>query len=206
MKLALISDTHCRLSEIEVPLADVLIHAGDATARGTEAEVQQFAKEFSALPHPVKIFVPGNHDYLFEEDPAAARAMFSGVHVLMDELIQIDGRSFYGSPWTPRFFDWAFNADRGEVIRKYWDMIPSKIDVLITHGPPYGILDKTKRGPLVGCEELLKSLDRIQPKVHVFGHIHEAYGMLPLSKTVFVNACICDRSYKATNQAIVVDI
>jgi len=88
----------------------------------------------------------------------------------------IEGVKFYGSPWQPRFFDWAFNLDRGEEIKKKWDLIPMDTDVLITHGPPYGILDLTHEGEKVGCEELMKAVLRVQPKIHIFGHIHEAYG------------------------------
>lgn len=93
----------------------------------------------------------------------------------------------------PEFGGWAFNRKRGEDIRQHWDKIPVYTDVLITHGPPYGILDECFDGAHVGCRDLLKRLDKINPKLHVYGHIHEAYGSKIVEGTTFVNASmICE--------------
>ena len=102
-----------------------------------------------------------------------ARSWITNAHYLCDESLTLDGVKFYGSPWQPRFFDWAFNKDRGAPLKAIWDKIPLDTDVLITHGPPHGILDLTFDKIKAGCEELLLAVQRIKPKVHVFGHIHE---------------------------------
>ncbi|HNC99840.1 MAG TPA: metallophosphoesterase, partial [Myxococcota bacterium] len=112
----------------------------------------------------------------------------------------------WGSPWQPRFFDWAFNLDRGEPLRRVWQKIPDGIDILVTHGPPKGILDRVQRGGEVGCEELREALRRVRPRLHVFGHIHEAYGQLHLDGTHFVNAASCNLDYRPVNPPVVVEL
>ena len=110
------------------------------------------------------------------------------------------------APWQPWFFDWAFNLERGAPIRAKWDRIPAGIDVLVTHGPPAGILDRTVHGLDVGCADLLDAVRRVRPRVHVFGHIHEAHGTLERDGTRFVNASTCTVRYEATNPAVVLDL
>ena len=206
-RIVCLSDTHNCTHEIEVPDGDILIHAGDATIRGTVDEVAAFNRWFKRLPHKYKIFVAGNHDWLFELDNEQARSLLDPTIIyLQDSSVEIDGVSIYGSPWQPRFFDWAFNLDRGEQMAEKWAMIPDEIDILITHGPPHGILDRTPNGDYAGCEELNKRIEQVRPAVHVFGHIHLGYGTLQRDGTRFVNACICDEEYAPSNAPIVVDM
>ena len=206
-RIVCLSDTHNCTHEIEVPDGDILIHAGDATIRGTVDEVAAFNRWFKRLPHPHKIFVAGNHDWLFELDNEQARSLLDPTIIyLQDSSVEIDGVSIYGSPWQPRFFDWAFNLDRGSQMAEKWAMIPDEIDILITHGPPHGILDRTPNGDYAGCEELNKRIEQVRPAVHVFGHIHLGYGTLQRDGTRFVNACICDEEYAPSNAPIVVDM
>ena len=114
---------------------------------------------------------------------------------------------FWGSPWQPWFYDWAFNLNRGHDIKQKWDLIEHDVDVLITHGPPYGILDKTIHEQThVGCEELKKCVLRLKPKLHVFGHIHEGYGTYRMGDTVFINACILNVHYQPVNKPIIVEL
>jgi Icc-related predicted phosphoesterase len=127
---------------------------------------------------------------------------------LQDRAIELNGVKFYGSPWQPEFCNWAFNLSRdtGELGDK-WAMIPEDTDVLITHGPPMGILDKCDHGKRVGCEELFNEVThRVKPKIHVFGHIHEEYGTHKTDDTLFVNASTCTVMYEPTNPPIVVDL
>ena len=208
MKVVCISDTHTFENEIEVPDGDVLIHAGDATIEGSPEEVAAFGWWLDAQPHKHKIVIAGNHDWLFERVPEQARYLinFPGVHYLQDSGVEINGVRFYGSPWQPRFHDWAFNVDRGAAIKQKWDRIP-KCDVLITHGPPYSILDYTKWGePRLGCEELLRAVTRVGPRLHVFGHIHGGYGEFALRDVHFINASICNEAYQPVNKPIVFEI
>jgi Icc-related predicted phosphoesterase len=116
----------------------------------------------------------------------------------------IMGLQFWGSPVQPEFLNWAFNKKRGAEIKRYWDRIPAGIDVLVTHGPPQGILDKTEEGLLVGCEELIGAVHRVHPKVHIFGHIHEGYGHMRQDGILFVNASIMTERYQPLNKPITV--
>jgi hypothetical protein len=127
-----LSDTHGLHEEIAVPDGDILIHAGDFGRRGTLAELVQFHAWLLRQPHKHKIFVAGNHDWCFETQPNAARDTMRGVTYLQDEAVTILGLKFYGSPWQPRFLDWAFNLDRGEPLKRVWAKIPADTDVLIT--------------------------------------------------------------------------
>ncbi len=205
MRIVCLSDTHSQHENIEVPEGDLLIHAGDLTRRGTFAEVVEFARWLRSRPHRHKIVIAGNHDFLFESDPARARALLEEVHYLEDSGVELDGIFIWGSPWQPRFFDWAFNLDRGAPLKAKWDLIPPRTHLLITHGPPKGILDRTFRGEHVGCEELSLAVERIAPRLHVFGHIHEQAGVHSTARTLFVNACNCDLSYRAKQPPIVLD-
>jgi predicted phosphodiesterase len=205
MRIVCLSDTHNR--ELAVPDGDLLIHAGDATMRGTPDEIVEFNSWFGALPHKHKIFIAGNHDWLFETQPAGARKLLAGdIIYLQDSGANIDGFHIYGSPWQPRFYDWAFNLDRGREMAEKWALIPAQTDILITHGPPNRILDLTMQGDNAGCEELIKKVEEVRPRVHIFGHIHEGYGTLEKSGTRFVNASNCDERYRLVNPPIVFEI
>ena len=209
LKIVCLSDTHNCNSQIEVPDGDILIHAGDATVMGTFDEVNEFAIWFTNLPHRYKIFVAGNHDWLFENDPRLAQKFVRKVNYLQDSAIEIEGLKIYGSPWQPRFFDWAFNLNRGAEIAEKWKLIPNDTDILITHGPPHGILDEVPRKYFIentGCEELRKVVERIKPKLHIFGHIHCGYGQTEQFGVKFVNASNCDEDYNPTQPPIVVEI
>ncbi len=205
MRIVCLSDTHHQHDRLVVPPGDVLVHAGDFTRRGAESDVRAFDAWLGGLPHRHKIVIAGNHDFCFELNPAA-RAWMTNAIYLQDEAVTLEGVRFWGSPWQPRFYDWAFNLDRGEPLRRVWSRIPSGTDVLITHGPPYGILDATDRGEAVGCEELLLAIRRVCPRLHVFGHIHEGYGEQTVDGTHFVNASNCDLNYRPVQAPVVFDL
>jgi len=219
MRIVCISDTHGLEGNFPVPDGDLLIHAGDLCNVGTERDVQHFAKWLSRLPHRWKVVIAGNHDWLFQKQAALARAYLEpGVIYLQDSGCEIEGLKLWGSPWQPWFMDWAFNLPRkGAALRAKWSQIPLDTDVLITHGPPCGILDQVLppsaapdstaelASAHLGCEELAIRLQAIQPKLHVFGHIHGSSGSIEQDGTIYVNASICDESYRPINRAIVLD-
>lgn len=208
MRIVAISDTHTFESGIAIPDGDVLIHAGDATIDGKPQEIAAFGKWFDGQPHAYKIFVAGNHDWLFQRNREQAEYLirFPNVFYLQDSLVEIEGVRFYGSPWQPRFGDWAFNVARGEAIKKKWDRMKC-CDVLITHGPPWGILDTVcPNSQHLGCEDLREAVRRVGPRVHVFGHIHGGYGEYVADGTRFVNASICDEAYRTSNAPMVLDL
>lgn len=200
-----ISDTHGKHDLVTKDLigGDFLIHSGDVSNVGKSGEIYDFLNWFSALPYTHKIFIAGNHDFGFEiMDTIAPEYNALGVTYLMDSFVVIDGFKIYGSPWQPRFYNWAFNVDRGDAIAKKWELIPDDVDVLITHGPPFGILDDTIQGLRVGCEELYKKVVEVKPRVHVFGHIHYGYGTRILEDTTYINASCLDERYMYTNKPI----
>lgn len=217
MRIVCISDTHLH-QDFSIPPGDVLIHAGDGTSVGTQKEVTRWLNWIAAQPHRKKIVVAGNHDFLFERDPdLAALLMPDSIDYLQDSGTRFRGVKFWGSPWQPAFNNWAFNLPRGPQLEEKWKLIPNDTDVLITHSPPFGILDKVHPRPHgvavqapdvdvpLGCEALHSRVQALRPQVHVFGHIHDSYGTQILGKTIFVNACICDEEYKPTNPPIVID-
>ncbi len=201
-----ISDTHCLHEAIAVPDGDVLVHAGDFCSFGTIEEAQAFASFFRALPHPHKVIIAGNHDCCLERDDSLAPQLFSGCHYLFDSGARAAGLRFYGSPFQPWFLDWAFNLPRGKALADKWAQIPAGLDVLITHGPPRGVLDTTVSGDRAGCEDLAEAVGRSRPRVHIFGHIHEGWGTTAAGCTLFVNASICTFGYEPVNRAIVIDL
>ncbi|HTF04846.1 MAG TPA: metallophosphoesterase family protein [Bacteroidia bacterium] len=208
MKIVAISDTHGQHRQITLPDGDVIIHAGDMTRQGTEEQVVDFLDWFSGLPFPFKIFVAGNHDFFFEkESPEKIQSLLpENVIYLNDSGIEINGIKIWGSPIQPWFHDWAFNRQRGEDIRRHWDLIPENTDLLITHGPVAGILDRTVYGLPVGCDDLLECVQAIKPRFHICGHIHEAYGTVDAGGTRFMNASILNEDYIICNPPMIFEI
>lgn len=212
LKVVAISDTHnVPLSELDLPEADLLVHAGDSTLRGREKELEAFNRELGSVKGKYKygvVIIAGNHDFMFQDNPSYARKIITNAHYLQDSEVVIDGKRIYGSPWQPVFHNWAFNLPKdGEQLKKRWAAIPEGTDLLITHGPPYGIGDRVDRilydgeDPHVGCKLLAKRVLEVSPKVHVFGHIHEARGSWQLQKTLYINATTCDLRYRPVNAA-----
>ena len=175
------------------------------TRRGDLHEVRAFDAFLAGLDHRHKLVIAGNHDFCFERRPAAARVALRHAVYLEDEAIEVEGVRFYGSPWQPWFWDWAFNLRRGAEIRSKWELIPEDTEVLITHGPPLGRCDVTAGGDAVGCADLLERIRQVRPRYHLFGHIHEAYGSSSDDATTFVNASSCDLRYRPVHPPVVID-
>jgi Icc-related predicted phosphoesterase len=126
---------------------------------------------------------------------------------LEDSSIEIYGIKIYGTPWQPEFGGWAFNLQRGEECLSKWNLIPNDTDILITHTPPLGYGDLVCSGVRAGCAELLSTVQqRVKPKYHVFGHIHEGYGVFSDGKIIYINASTCDINYIPKNLPIVFDV
>ena len=206
-RIVCISDTHTMHDKVILPDGDILVHAGDFMDFGRNpVEATNFLTWFSSQKHQHKILIAGNHDVYFEQYPdITKRLMPDDVRYLQDSGARIEGLLFWGSPVTPRFFDWAFNRDRGENIAQHWQQIPEGTDVLITHGPPLGVLDRVGNES-VGCADLYVRTARIAPKLHVFGHIHVGYGRRQIEQTCFVNASVCNERYRPVNAPHVVDL
>ena len=194
VRIICLSDTHGLHNSVPVPKGDILLFAGDLCGPGNLWEVKRFGTWLRNLPHPHKIVIAGNHDWAFEQDRnKAAEALGEGIIYLQDSSVEVEGLKIYGSPWQPEFCNWAFNLKRGPQLEEIWSRIPQDTDILITHGPPYGILDKTYDGRSVGCQDLSARLAQLPKlKAHIFGHIHEAYGREVKDGCVYLNASICD--------------
>ena len=215
MKIVAISDTHGKHRNLVLPEGDILIHAGDVSSMGKESEIKDFLNWFSNTDFTYKIMIAGNHDFYFEKIGDNAKVLEelipANVIYLNDSGVEIENLGqktlrIWGSPIQPWFFNWAFNRNRGEDIKRHWDKIPKNTDMLITHGPAYGILDKTTRNESVGCEDLLEKVKEVKPIFHICGHIHEAYGYIKQSGTEFINASVLDENYNLRNKPIVFEI
>jgi len=217
MKLVVISDTHGMHHELAyMPDGDILIHCGDFSNVGERDQIMDFIEWFAAFPHQHKLFIAGNHDRTFDpkfwessldglwKEETLLYAKFKGLTYLENSEAIINGVKFWGSPITPSFYPeyWAFNEDRGEKINRVWEGIPFNTDVLITHGPPAHRLDWCVNGDLVGCKDLDFHIQEVQPIFHLFGHIHESYGVEYDLHTTYANASLLNHRYSMANSPI----
>lgn len=195
-----------------MPACDVFIHAGDMTVRGSLEETAVFAARLQErLDCPdgpqQAILVPGNHDACFELFQGPTLGLFGPrVHVLLNQALVLDGVRFFGSPWTPPFMQWHFMATEQRLAATYKEM-PAALDVLITHGPPWGILDPGWKTAHAGSTALRDAVNARYVKHHVFGHLHKAGGrMLQEERTTFYNVAACDEEYNLVNQPRLFDL
>jgi Icc-related predicted phosphoesterase len=190
MRFVCISDTHLN-HDIIVPDGDVLLHAGDPTIGGDFVQLTHAAKWIASMPHRYKIVIAGNHDFDLQNAPdLVLRRWPRGVTYLQDSEVTVEGIRIWGSLWQPWFMDMAFNLREGRELAERWALIPPGIDILLTHTPPAGILDRNAKGEPVGCARLSERLETVRPRVHVFGHIHDGYGACQTPETLYINAAL----------------
>jgi len=219
IRICLISDTHGQHYKLDnLPSADIIIHSGDSTSVGTRFQMQDFLDWFSSLnQYSHRILIGGNHDYYFDknhprsinyklEDNSHLDIIPNNVIYLEDETITIEGLKIFGSPNTPWFYNWAFNRQRGEEIKKHWDLIDSDCDIIISHGPAKGILDRCMDGSTPGCDDLLAKVKEVKPICLISGHIHEAYGCDLIDGIHYFNASVLNHNYEITNKPIIIEI
>ena len=181
MRILFISDTHGYHEQLYIPSADLIICCGDESNHRNphvnEGESYKFFEWFSRLDVEHKVFVPGNHSTAIQAG-LITNEDYPGIRFLIHQLTTIEGIRIFGSPYTPTFGkDWAYmkNANR---MQQVWESVPP-CDILVTHGPPKGILDvcedKATKGRFVhvGCKSLLNKVQQLRPAVHAFGHIHD---------------------------------
>lgn len=219
-----ISDLHGYYPKLEG--GDLLIVAGDLTARDEPYQHREFLSWLGRQEYDKIVFIAGNHDGYIQNNPGLyesfksnypllADTTFNKVTYLEDSGCEFEGLKIWGAPWTPEFCNWHFMLPRGSFnLMQKWDLIPSDIDILITHGPSHGLLDSITGMPTkwdrVGCELLREAVERVKPKLHVFGHIHHSYGQMLLKhegpNTILVNAAHCDEDYKPVNKPIRIEL
>lgn len=211
MRITFISDTHNKHRQIEedLPGGDIIICSGDISSRGYRYEIEDFCEWFSKLNYSYKIFIAGNHDFLFENESEEAYKIYNKYDIiyLQDNLYIIDDVKIWGSPWQPEFFNWAFNLPRqGLKLAEKWNNIPNDIDIIITHGPAFGHLDVVEgRKDNLGCELLASRIEKIKPKIHVGGHIHSGYGYKFYNDIHFFNSSVLDEMYNYTQKPFNID-
>lgn len=190
MKILHLSDTHgCHHRLQDLPEADVVVHSGDLTMTGSEAEAIGFLNWFCELPYSHKIFICGNHDDCLYG--ARIDGLDSNVHYLCNSGVEIDSVKFYG---VPMFMGDCITDRQVNNISQ----IPADTDVLITHSPAYGILDFDDNINY-GDVQLLAKVIEIQPRLHLFGHIHAQHGVLTEHGVIFSNGAIMNADYTTIN-------
>ena len=209
------SDTHLRIP-FDLPKAQFGIMAGDACNQGSEGDLREFVAWYARQDVVHKIYVPGNHDIFCEHKMAMAKRIceINNIILLHNAGVTLDGISFWGTATQPFFCNWAFNVMDARDRAIDFSLIPANVDVLVTHCPPYGILDQTpptawnnrSNDEHVGCHALLTAVRGSKPRFHIFGHIHHSYGQITKDGTFFVNAAVCTEQYKQTNPPIMVDL
>ena len=208
MKIICFSDTHRCIDGLNIPNADVVICAGDFCNNGSFEDVIAFNKWFSKLPAKHKIVVAGNHDVSFEKNLAISKTFLDNdIIYLQDELIKIEKIKFYGTPWQLPFMNWAFNLPEDD-LRKKFAHIPNDTDILITHSPPFGILDSTPPKKNLGSKALLEKVLQVKPKCHIFGHIHHGYGEhIDANNNInFMNVSLLDEGYNFVNEPKIIEV
>lgn len=201
MRILHLSDTHGHHRALtDLPTADIIVYSGDTGFAGTDSEFISFIDWFTKLDYRYKLFVGGNHDSYIEEENAEQiqKKMPSNCYYLFHSGVTIEGLKFWG---VPLFVSENISGVYFDLIKK----IPSDTDILITHQPPFGILDRAGSYNF-GCRELLNIVLTIRPSYHLFGHIHDAYGVEKTEYTTFVNASIVDENYELKNQPFVFEI
>lgn len=215
MRFCATSDVHNLWDELRLEPADVLLLAGDLT-EGSWADFRRMLDFLSKLDYEHKVVIGGNHDEWFEHGVAqkVLKHQFSeaGVTYLFHEpmTLTVNGHvvKLFGSPYVPRFSNMAFERDEMVLERLYSD-IPDRLDLLVTHGPPLGVLDQNHMGKKCGSSALAKAVADKKPKVHVFGHIHEGYGALLGENGVSLNVAACgmdDRLEVFVNPPVIFDL
>jgi Icc-related predicted phosphoesterase len=207
MKIVVISDTHSAHRDVKLPEGDVLLHAGDLCfALGTNRkeqcdQIRDVDQWFGEQNFEKIICIAGNHDFPFHH---GLFTKLNNAVYLQNGHYTYKGVKFFGSPNQLPFFG-AFNAGE-ETLKSIYRQVDEDTDVLITHGAPYGILDVPHRGDHTGSHELWDLVQRIKPKLHVFGHIHYSYGKVEQDGTTFLNASQATRWKSMDNAPWVYEI
>jgi Icc-related predicted phosphoesterase len=206
MKVLAISDLHGYFPEI--PECDLLLLGGDyCPTRNHDQEKRFMLGPFTEWLRSIKaryiVGIAGNHDFILQDDPKLAKEL-PWIY-LQDSGVDIEGVKIWGSPWTLPFFNWAFMKGDNE-LRQVFNPIPKGLDILLTHGPAYRILDKTLDGPHAGSFSLLERIREVKPDSHVFGHIHEARGITDGDVTRHFNVSHVTAKYEPKNGPVTIQL
>jgi len=200
IKICAFSDSHGTHRKLKIPKCDILIFCGDAGITSYD-KLEDFDSWLYELPAKHIIFVAGNHDTFLEQiGRDDCKLFFTNAIYLENESVQIEGIKFWGSPYSKIFNNWSFMAS-DDYLAHIWEYIPENTDILISHGPAFGILDQVG-WKNEGSHSLRDRVDEIKPKIHICGHIHECYGFFKREFTEHINASILDGAYNFVNEPI----
>jgi Icc-related predicted phosphoesterase len=208
MRLVITSDTHGKHENLALPSGDVLIHCGDFCDgfNPDESDLNRIDRWFGRLEFDHILCIGGNHDFVAQDRSYDPESMFEHATYLQDSEHVIDGVRFYGAPWIPQLQGWAYYLSDDQ-LRDKWAMIPIHTDVLITHTPPWHILDSPRNRTIrAGCAHLAARIDNLNLKIHCFGHIHASYGRLDHNRTIFLNASAVNSNFEIANEPFVIDL
>lgn len=209
--IAGIADTHAAHNEVHPPMADILVVAGDILGHGEVRELGAFNEWLGTLPHKHKIVVGGNHDWALLDNVRAARAILWRAIYLDTEAVEVMGIKFFGCPWTPDFYDWAFMYPRGgERAKAIWNQVPEDTNVLVTHGPPAGLTLGRTRACFnhgtedAGCVDQRNRIEQLPLLRATFcGHIHPGAGIDYIGKVACHNVAVVDDHYRVVRHGLV---
>jgi len=205
IRIVLTGDTHGRHRDLSVPAGDLLIHTGDFTIFSQSLQgIEDLNSWLGEQSHPHKVLVPGNHEFALVA--LTNRGLIDNAILLINETIEIMGLRIWGSPTTP-MHDGAFGISNDSERERIYSHIPDGTDIVITHGPPFGLLDGAEgTKEHLGCRQLLNAVCRVQPTIHVFGHVHAGYGTTMFADTLFANAASAGPDGNLIHPPIIVDL
>ena len=208
MKIIALADTHKQYFKMTIPECDLFIHAGDIDVYRYDREFDHFNEWLLTIPAKERIVIAGNHDGYFEDkNPFEIKKMLTNGTYLFNDSCRVGKYKIWGSPYTPRFGNWSFMYRTVEEAQTIWSMIPEDTDIVITHGPPVGILDKVEYpSSHVGCYWLRKKIFQIKPKLHIFGHIHQSRGMEIIDGITFMNVSVIDENFEVTFKPMEIEL
>jgi Icc-related predicted phosphoesterase len=210
MIIVALSDTHGNHHSVEVPPGDIIIHCGDITQKSNLSEVTDFVKWFAGLDFQYKILVAGNHDRFIRKKKPEFLELIRGHNIdyLENRLIRINGFSIFGSPFSLNYGGiGAFTYYDMPEAKRIWNLIPDNIAILVTHAPPKGFRDFSRtENSNAGCQVLRERVLSIEPLYHIFGHIHESYGVEQHGNSVFINASLSNGSGEIVNKPVVFEL
>eukprot|EP01062_Namystynia_karyoxenos_P074839 TRINITY_DN7187_c0_g1_i1.p2 TRINITY_DN7187_c0_g1~~TRINITY_DN7187_c0_g1_i1.p2 ORF type:complete len:274 (+),score=71.70 TRINITY_DN7187_c0_g1_i1:99-824(+) len=219
LRLVILSDTHTKHGQIELPDGDVLLHAGDFTYFGGAEHWQSFNAWLGQLQgrYAARVVTCGNHEGHEGRggplrDLTAAQVsqrLPNATHVLIDGAAEVAVRQdvrplrIYGAPWQPQWCGTGYHREDGDL---RWPGLERGIDIAVTHSPPYGHGDASHGQ---GSHTLMRKIAAAAPLVHCFGHVHEGGGYQKQhERTLFVNAACCGgrTGYDLVRGPTVVDV
>ena len=207
MRIVIVADTHTYHDTLGVLEGDILLHCGDLCygMLATKKQLDDADRWLGKQKFKTIVCIGGNHDRPIQRRVrSSVKPVLHNAIYLQDEEIVVEGLKIYGTPWIPLLAMWSFYLN-DESLRQKWAQIPNDVDILMTHTPPKGILDFSNMTKTpAGCPHLAERVAQIKPKIHCFGHIHEAYGRIDTAETIFINAAVLAK--KSLNEPFVIDL